>query len=135
LPERFELVGVARSEQAHEDFRTAVRESVERFSRRKPDADVLEGLTKDVRYIPGSFDDSEVYVELERTLSELDERAGHALNRVFYLSTAPNFFPLIGGKLAAAGLQGGVSAIDRAASAKCRSAMAARSRQAAGSAG
>src|SRR5947209_15121019 len=107
LPERFELVGVARSEQAHEDFRTAVRESVERFSRRKPDADVLEGLTKDVRYIPGSFDDSEVYVELERTLSELDERAGHALNRVFYLSTAPQFFPVIAGELGKAGLDRG----------------------------
>ena len=39
-----------------------------------------------------------------RSLREFDERAGQALNRVFYLSTAPQFFPVITGKLGAAGL-------------------------------
>src|SRR5438270_11069677 len=43
LPERFELIGVARREQAHEDFAEVVRESIERFSRQKPDPDVLAG--------------------------------------------------------------------------------------------
>src|SRR6202023_1180386 len=56
LPERFELIGVSRRDQPHEDFRAAARESIERFSRRKPDPDVLEGLTADMRYIPGEFD-------------------------------------------------------------------------------
>ena len=32
LPERFELVGVARREQEHDDFREMARESIERFS-------------------------------------------------------------------------------------------------------
>ena len=31
-------------------------------------------------------------------------RAGHALDRVFYLSTSPEFFPLITGKIGAGGL-------------------------------
>jgi glucose-6-phosphate 1-dehydrogenase len=104
LPERFELVGIARSEQSHDEYRKVVRESVERFSRRKPDPDVLEGLIGDVRYIPGSFDDAQVYAELARTLSELDEQAGHPLDRVFYMSTAPQFFPVIAGELGKAGL-------------------------------
>ena len=43
LPERFELIGVARREQAHEDFAEVVREAIERFSRQKPDPDVLDG--------------------------------------------------------------------------------------------
>ena len=38
LPERFELVGVARRDQEHDDFREMARESIERFSRRRPDA-------------------------------------------------------------------------------------------------
>jgi glucose-6-phosphate 1-dehydrogenase len=37
-------------------------------------------------------------------LSEFDQQAGHPLDRVFYLSTAPEFFPVIAGKLGAAGL-------------------------------
>jgi glucose-6-phosphate 1-dehydrogenase len=104
LPERFELVGVARRDQPDEDFAQMARESIERFSRRKPDPDVLAGLLANARYVPGAFDDPEVYTELGRVLSEFDEQAGQPLNRVYYLSTAPQFFPVIAGKLGEAGL-------------------------------
>jgi glucose-6-phosphate 1-dehydrogenase len=105
LPERFELIGVARRDHAHEDFGQIARESIERFSRRRPDSDVLDGLLANVRYVPGAFDDPAVYPELDRTLKEFDAAAGAPLNRVFYLSTAPQFFPLICGKLGDAGLE------------------------------
>jgi glucose-6-phosphate 1-dehydrogenase len=104
LPERFELVGVARSEHGHEDFQALARQSIERFSRRRPDPQVLEGLIAEMRYIPGSFDDDNVYSGIDATLREFDERAGQPLNRIFYLSTAPQFFPVIAGKLGAGGL-------------------------------
>src|SRR5437660_8361721 len=80
LPERFELIGVARRERSHEDFQQAARESIERFSRTRPDPDVLAGLISDMRYVQGSFDDSSVYAELERILDEFSERAGRELN-------------------------------------------------------
>jgi glucose-6-phosphate 1-dehydrogenase len=104
LPERFELIGVARRSQTDEEFRTAARESIERFSRRRPDSDVLDGLLGDMRYVRGTFDDPNVYSQLGRTLGEFDARAGSPLNRIFYLSTAPEFFPVIAGALGAAGL-------------------------------
>ena len=65
---------------------------------------MLDGLIEDMRYVPGAFDDDAVYSELAQVLSGFDERAGEPLNRVFYLSTAPQFFPVIAGKLGAAGL-------------------------------
>ncbi|MHB8659838.1 MAG: glucose-6-phosphate dehydrogenase [Solirubrobacteraceae bacterium] len=104
LPERFDLVGIARREQEHEDFQGMARESIERFSRRQPDPDVLKGLINEMRYIPGAFDEDDVYRQLGDTLCEFDERAGAPLARVFYLSTAPEFFPVIAQKLGAAGL-------------------------------
>ncbi|MBV9607679.1 MAG: glucose-6-phosphate dehydrogenase, partial [Solirubrobacterales bacterium] len=104
LPERFELIGVARSEMSHDEFRDMARESIERFSRRHPDANVLNGLLGEMRYVPGGFDDEKVYGSLGEVLREFDERAGDPLNRVFYLSTAPQFFPVISGNLGAAGL-------------------------------
>ena len=104
LPERFELIGDARRDHADDDFRSVARESIERFSRRRPDADVLDGLLSDLRYVPGTFDDPAVYAELGRVLAEFDKQAGHALNRVFYLSTAPQFFPVIAEQIGAAGL-------------------------------
>ena len=104
LPERFELIGVGRRSQEDEDLRDAALDSIQRFSRRRPDQPVLDGLLEDIRYVQGSFDEHSVYTELKRTLEAFDERVGRRLDRVFYLSTAPEFFPLIAGKLGAAGL-------------------------------
>jgi glucose-6-phosphate 1-dehydrogenase len=104
LPERFELVGVARREQPGDAFQQIARESIEKYSRRRPDPDVLTGLLSDLRYVSGTFDDPAVYDEIGRTLSEFDEQAGQPLNRIFYLSTAPEFFPVIVERLGAAGL-------------------------------
>jgi len=105
LPERFELIGIARSEYSDEEFRAVARESIERHSRRQPDPDVLAGLLCDLRYIPGSFDQEDVYATVRGALGEFEERAGYPLSRVFYLSTAPSFFPVIAERLGAAGLQ------------------------------
>src|SRR6476661_10940419 len=104
LPERFELIGVSRRDRPDADFRADARASIEKFSRRKPDPNVLEALLANARYVPGSFDDDAVYSELDQTLAEFDKQAGQQLDRVFYLSTAPEFFPVIAGKLGAAGL-------------------------------
>src|SRR5436305_783593 len=104
LPERFEVVGVSRRDQPDEDFQQIARESIEQFSRREPDPAVLDGLLEGLRYVPGTFDDDQVYSQLDEVLKEFDERAGYTLNRLFYLSTAPEFFTVIAGKLGAAGL-------------------------------
>jgi glucose-6-phosphate 1-dehydrogenase len=104
LPERVALIGVARGEQSDEDFRGMARESIARFSRRRPDPYVLDGLVAEMRHIAATFDDDGAYAEIGRTLEEVDEKAGMQLNRLFYLSTAPQFFPMISAKLGAAGL-------------------------------
>jgi glucose-6-phosphate 1-dehydrogenase len=95
LPERFALVGNARSEMTDDDFRDLAIQSVRTFSRRQPDEKVLAKLFGDVRYVTGSFDDDAVYEGIGGALGEFDEVVGMALNRCFYLSTAPSFFPVI----------------------------------------
>jgi glucose-6-phosphate 1-dehydrogenase len=104
LPERFELIGVARREKTNDEFREMAKTSIERFSRRSQDPRVLEGLLGEMIYVSGAFDDLEVYGKLDQCLARFDERAGQKLNRIFYLSTAPQFFPVITGKLGQAGL-------------------------------
>jgi glucose-6-phosphate 1-dehydrogenase len=49
--------------------------------------------------VPGVFDDPSVYDQLHAELDRFDETAGQPLNRCFYLSTAPEFFPVIVGQL------------------------------------
>jgi glucose-6-phosphate 1-dehydrogenase len=95
LPERFALVGNARSEMTDEEFRQMALDSVREFSRRPPNDKVLTKLFEDVRYVSGSFDDDAVYTGIADALAEFDELARLTLNRCFYLSTAPSFFPVI----------------------------------------
>jgi glucose-6-phosphate 1-dehydrogenase len=104
LPERFEMIGVARSEETQESFRQTARQSIERFSRRRPDPDVLDGLLDHLLYVSATFDDDSAYHEIGHITEALQHRAGVPLNRLYYLSTAPQFFPIIAGKLGAAGL-------------------------------
>ena len=74
------------------------------FSRRTPDEKVLAKLFERARYIGGSFGEEHVYEGLARVLAEVDDEAGRALNHCFYLSTAPEFFPVIVKALGAHGL-------------------------------
>jgi glucose-6-phosphate 1-dehydrogenase len=104
LPEHFHLVGVSRAEKEHEDYREECEQAIRTFSRRPPDEDVLAGLLANVRYVPGVFDDPAVYAELATVLDAFDEAGGERCNRAFYLSTAPDFFPVIVGQLGGSGL-------------------------------
>jgi glucose-6-phosphate 1-dehydrogenase len=95
LPERFHLVGVSRKEKENSDYRTECEQAIRSFSRRAPDENVLKRLLEHVKYVPGTFDDPSVYTRLEKVLDRFDEHDGENLNRAFYLSTAPSFFPVI----------------------------------------
>jgi glucose-6-phosphate 1-dehydrogenase len=104
LPERFNLIGSSRGEMSDDEYRELARESIRQFSRQEPGEEVLGRLLERVRYVPGSFDDDAVYRQLDEFAREFDDEAGIPFNRVFYLSTAPAFFPVIVGKLGQHGL-------------------------------
>ncbi|MGI8750709.1 MAG: glucose-6-phosphate dehydrogenase [Thermoleophilaceae bacterium] len=104
LPERFNLIGSSRSELSDDDFRELAVDSIREFSRRKPDEKVMEVLLADVRYVSGAFDQDDVYEQLKEATQRFDEKAEIVFNRVYYLSTAPSFFPVIVGRLGEHGL-------------------------------
>jgi glucose-6-phosphate 1-dehydrogenase len=95
LPERFNLIGVSRRDQTDDDFRAQAREAIGEFSRRPPDEQLLDQLLERMRYIGNPFDNVEGYSKLGEAMDELDAESGQPLNRVYYLSTAPEYFPVI----------------------------------------
>jgi glucose-6-phosphate 1-dehydrogenase len=104
LPERFNLVGISRTEMTDEEFREMATKAVKQFSRRSPDDDVLTRLFENAKYVAGTFDQDQLYDGLDQAMAAFDEEAHQRLNRCFYLSTAPSFFPVIVGKLGEQGL-------------------------------
>jgi glucose-6-phosphate 1-dehydrogenase len=104
LPEQFNLIGVSRSQMADEEYRTVAAEAITQFSRRAVDPKVRDALLAHIRYVGGTFDDANVYSTLQTALQTFDSEAGQPLNRAFYLSTAPEFFPVIIEAIGAQGL-------------------------------
>jgi glucose-6-phosphate 1-dehydrogenase len=105
LPERFNLLGTARSAMSDEQFREMAARAIREFSRRPPDEQVLERLLEAAAYVPGAVDQEALYGSLQGVLGDFEEEAGRRLNRCFYLATAPRFFPVIVRQLGNYGLQ------------------------------
>src|SRR2546430_4365462 len=73
LPERFDLVAVARSEMSDEQFREMAARAVREFSRRPPNDEVLVALLENACYVPGAVDEDGLYEVLQSSLASFDD--------------------------------------------------------------
>jgi glucose-6-phosphate 1-dehydrogenase len=105
LPSGFSVVGVADTPISEDEFRSRVAEAVNKFSRSQPvDRAVWQSLAEGLTYLRMPFDDQEGYGRLSALLQQLDRERGTSGNRVFYLATLPQFFPVIVERLGSSGI-------------------------------
>jgi glucose-6-phosphate 1-dehydrogenase len=95
LPERFAVVGVARTEETDDQFRQRMREAVDEFARDPVRDDVWERLAAGMRYVTTDFSTAHGFDELARVLSEIDGERGTNANRVYYLAIPPSAFEAV----------------------------------------
>jgi len=95
LPNRFAVIGYARSEMDNDAFREFARTAVEKFSRTPVDDHLWRAFAESLHYQSGSFDEAG-FKRLGDRLEAIDAAHGTGGNRVFYLSTPASFFPVIG---------------------------------------
>ena len=104
LPPGFALVGFARRDWADQDFTQVVHDAVEQYARTPFDENVWKQLAEGIRFVQGEFDDDKAFVELKKTLEELDKTRGTMGNHAFYLSIPPKSFPQVTEQLRRSGL-------------------------------
>jgi glucose-6-phosphate 1-dehydrogenase len=92
LPERFAVVGVARTEMSADEFRKRMREAVERHGRDEFREDVWDELAEAVRYVAMDFHDEDGWREVADVLTDVDETRGTEGNRLYYLAVPPSAF-------------------------------------------
>ncbi|MDQ3928937.1 MAG: glucose-6-phosphate dehydrogenase, partial [Chloroflexota bacterium] len=94
LPANSAIVGFARRELSDEVFRDQVRESIEKFSRNKPSQRpaLWDTFVKGLYYVQSNFDDPQGYTKLASRLPEIDAERGTLGNRIYYLSTPPEYY-------------------------------------------
>ena len=105
LPNNFAVVGVARRAASDDEFRKQMLDGINAFSRNRPaQPAVWESFAEGLYYHTGNFDDPEAYRKLSEKLDQIDRERGTGGNRLFYLATAPEYFPVIVEQLGKAGL-------------------------------
>jgi glucose-6-phosphate 1-dehydrogenase len=95
LPERFSVVGVARSEQTTAQFKAAMKQAVKQFAHDPFRQDVWDMLAKRLRYIATEFDSDSGEDTVAQMLDECDGKDGTQGNRVFYLAVPPQAFETV----------------------------------------
>ncbi|MDP9307743.1 MAG: glucose-6-phosphate dehydrogenase [Actinomycetota bacterium] len=88
LPEKFGIVGVARTEETDDEFRERMKAAVQEFGRDEFRDDVWEWLAQGMHYVSDEG-------KLAEALRDLEERRGTAGNRVYYLAVPPAAFDSI----------------------------------------
>ncbi|HEY1366552.1 MAG TPA: glucose-6-phosphate dehydrogenase [Gaiellaceae bacterium] len=95
LPDRFAVVGVARSDGDDDSFRDDMKEAVKKHARDPFRDDVWEPLAEGIRYVAADFSDEAGLDQVVEVLNELDESRQTGGNRVYYLAVPPSVFPVI----------------------------------------
>jgi glucose-6-phosphate 1-dehydrogenase len=96
LPEKFAILGVARTPETDDEFRERMKEAVQEFGRDEFRDDVWQWLADGMRYVGGGEGNEDpVFDRVAETLTELDRERGTAGNRVYYLAVPPDAFRMI----------------------------------------
>ena len=104
LPERFAVVGYARSEMTDESFRDKMREAVKEFSRTGLKDDVWQQFANTLYYVRGGYEENDGYQSLKEFVDGFDRGSRVLPARVFYLATPPDLYGKLIESIATAGL-------------------------------
>jgi len=105
LARRFAIIGFARTPQTDAAYQLEAEQAVRGSGESgKIDDAILSEFTKSFAYVTGEYDHPEAFQSLIKRLNELD--AAHQLegNRLFYLATPPQVYPLVIEQIHRAGL-------------------------------
>lgn len=104
MPKETAIVGTSRTKFTDKQFGSRLRKTVTEHSRIKPTDASWSTFGRDVYYVPGDATGDELYQDLKAKLETIDEERGTRGNRVWYMSTLPQFFSTIAQNIGKAGL-------------------------------
>ena len=108
MPERFAIVGCARSEFTDESYQELIAENLKKYL---PEEEYFEDKAGEfvthLRYYAMSFSDREEYPGFKQYLSMVDGEIDNPANYIYYLATPPDFYGVIPQNLRTVGLNEG----------------------------
>ncbi len=100
MPEKFDIVGIGRSEYSNENYRERLLDGIKKFSRRKDEANGKWGeFSQHITYLQMDAENAEAYAAISDLVKEKEKEYGEHPNVIFYLAVAPQLVPDIASKL------------------------------------
>jgi len=100
LPARIEVIGFARRELSDADFKTHVRNAVEKTSGNEIAEKDFESFFEMFSYHRGDFSQAESFVFLNERIAKLEKTWGQCASKLFYLAVPPSSYEAIFSHLA-----------------------------------
>ncbi len=104
LPPGFTVVGFARREWSHDDFRESIGAALEEAGLPGPGSELGRAFLQCLFFCPGNFDDASSYAALRVVLADLDAERTRTGNTVFYLAAPPSTYEEVAQGLGESGL-------------------------------
>ena len=95
LPEKFAVVGAARSKLSSQEYRDTLTQFIEKNSRSGSDKVSLEKFIRRVDFYCLDYNKAGDFRQLRKKLDSLEKEWQVCFERVFYLATPPSSFPII----------------------------------------
>ena len=100
VPEKFGIIGIARTEFTNESYCQHLLEGVQEFSRRKDDLDnQWKKFSSCISYLQMDVEDDGAYSKISEQVKKKDSEWGIHPNVIFYLAVAPQLVPDIAKRL------------------------------------
>jgi len=99
LPSLFQVIGFARQDISHEEFRERAREAIRNSVRNARETDIRSFLQY-FSYQRGDFQNAQGYEELAEVLGKKDGEWNTCSNKLFYLAVPPTYYEAISKHLA-----------------------------------
>ena len=100
MPEKFAIYGIGRSVYSNEDYRNHLLEGIQKYSRRKGEANgVWKSFSEQVCYLQMDAEDEAAYSKISDIVKDKEKEFGEHPNVIFYMAVAPQLVPDIAKKL------------------------------------
>jgi len=90
LPDKFAIVGAARSEETDDEFRERMKDAIKAYARDPFEEDAWQQLADGMHYSQLDFADEKAEDEMRDMLIALDKERGTLGNRVYYFAVPPS---------------------------------------------
>ncbi len=100
MPEKFDIVGIGRTQYTNESYHDFLLQGIKEFSRRKGEQNgQWKDYSKHVSYLNMNAEDENAYGQIAGIVKEKEKEFGEHPNVIFYLAVAPQLVPDISSKL------------------------------------